>query len=123
MKNDLPSREVRGQFRNADLSISKNHQRKKVRIFRFVIFRENLKRLEDILNVLFLISEDDTESMLPTDIADTVELSRRLLEILQKAGPECEEELKKLREELCAARKLPSKSRFLDTLVGTHLME
>ncbi len=43
--------------------------------------------------------------MFPAAIADTVELSRRLLEILQKAGPECEEELKKLREELCAARK------------------
>ena len=47
----------------------------------------------------------DSGSILPTDIAHTVELSRRLLEILQKAGPECEEELKKLREELCAARK------------------
>ena len=47
------------------------------------------------------------------DIAHTVELSRRLLEILQKAGPECEEELKKLREELCAARKPTSTSGFV----------
>ena len=51
--------------------------------------------------------------MFPTDIADTVELSRRLLEILQKAGPECEEELKKLREELWAARKPTSMSLYM----------
>ena len=47
------------------------------------------------------------------DIADKDELSRRLLEILQKAGPECEEELKKLHEELCAARKPTSTSGFV----------
>ncbi len=53
-----------------------------------------------------VVAGEDGDSVLPTDtIADTVELSRRLLEILQKAGPECEEELKKLREELCAARR------------------
>jgi hypothetical protein len=37
------------------------------------------------------------------DITDTVELSRRLLEILSKSDPrESEEELKKLKEELNA---------------------
>ncbi len=59
-----------------------------------------------------LFAADDAKPVLPTDLADTVELSRRLLEILNKAGPECEEELKKLKEELCA--RTPSRSMGLD---------
>lgn len=49
------------------------------------------------------LPSDEDSTSLPADIADTVELSRRLLEILSKSDPaECEEELKKLKEELNA---------------------
>ena len=55
--------------------------------------------------VVFIAGEDDQDSMAP-DITDTVELSRRLLEILSKSDPaECEEELKKLKQELHARSK------------------
>ncbi|ELU16306.1 hypothetical protein CAPTEDRAFT_221096 [Capitella teleta] len=49
-------------------------------------------------------NEESSRSMSP-DITDTVELSRRLLEILSKSDPrESEEELKKLKEELNARK-------------------
>lgn len=45
--------------------------------------------------------EDDGDKRCSLDITDTQELSRRLLDILSKTDPaECEEELKKLKEEL-----------------------
>ena len=52
-------------------------------------------------NSLFL----DEEARMSPDMA-TAELSRRLLNILSKTDPvECEEELKKLKEELSAKSK------------------
>lgn len=50
-----------------------------------------------------LFEDDQSTSSFSPDITDTVELSRRLLDILSKSDPlEAEEELRKLKEELNA---------------------
>ena len=66
-------------------------------------------------------ADDDSSSISP-DITDTVELSRRLLEILSKSDPtEAGEELKKLKDELDKRSMFRIQKYFIVILITVHI--